>query len=75
MGERLEATLRCFAGETTLGPRILTIPLHPHLMGVPHRIAFLEDFLGRLRQREDAVFMTGAGIADWFVPASSQNGS
>jgi peptidoglycan/xylan/chitin deacetylase (PgdA/CDA1 family) len=71
MGERLEATLQCLARETAQGPRILTVPLHPHLMGVPHRIAFLEEFLGRLRQREDAVFMTGAGIADWFVAASS----
>jgi allantoinase len=71
MAQRLEATLECLAREMAQGPRILTIPLHPHLMGVPHRIAFLEDFLGRLRQREDAVFMTGAGIADWFVAASA----
>jgi hypothetical protein len=70
MAQRLEATLRCFAREIAQGPRILTIPLHPHLMGVPHRIAFLEDFLGRLRRRDDAVFMTGGGIADWFASAA-----
>ena len=71
MAQRLEATLQCFAREAVQGPRILTIPLHPHLMGVPHRIAFLEDFLSRLRRREDAVFMTGGEIADWFVTASA----
>jgi peptidoglycan/xylan/chitin deacetylase (PgdA/CDA1 family) len=70
MAKRLEATLQCFAREIAQGPRILTIPLHPHLMGVPHRIAFLEEFLGRLRQRGDAVFMTGGEIADWFVTAN-----
>ena len=67
MEKRLESTLQCFAREVAEGPRILTIPLHPHLMGVPHRIAFLEDFLARLKQREDAVFMTGEQIADWFA--------
>jgi hypothetical protein len=40
-------------------------------MGVPHRIGFLGEFLGRLRSRPDSVFMTGAQIADWFVEASA----
>ncbi|MBI1990235.1 MAG: hypothetical protein HYS65_10995 [Betaproteobacteria bacterium] len=71
MTERLEATLQCFTRELSQGPRILTIPLHPHLMGVPHRIGFLESFLDRLTERDDAVFMTGSQIADWFVTASS----
>jgi allantoinase len=67
MAKRLEATLETFVRELGQGPRILTIPLHPHLMGVPHRIAFVERFLERLGKRTDAVFMTGAQIADWFV--------
>jgi peptidoglycan/xylan/chitin deacetylase (PgdA/CDA1 family) len=71
MAKRLEATLQCFARELDQGPRILTIPLHPHLMGVPHRIAFIEGFLARLRRRTDAVFMTGAQIADWFIGATA----
>jgi peptidoglycan/xylan/chitin deacetylase (PgdA/CDA1 family) len=70
MGKRLDATLACFERELADGPRILTIPLHPHLMGVPHRIAFVEDFIGRLKQRGDAVFMTGSDIADWFAKAA-----
>ena len=67
MAKRLEATLACFEREFGEGPRILTIPLHPHLMGVPHRIAFIEEFIAKLKQRDDAVFMTGAGIADWYA--------
>ena len=70
MAKRLEATLETFVRELEHGPRILTIPLHPHLMGVPHRIAFVERFLERLRKREDAIFMTGAQIADWFAKAA-----
>ena len=71
MAKRLEATLQCLSGEIEQGPRILTIPLHPHLMGVPHRIAFLEPFLERLKKRSDTVFMTGAQIADWFTKAAA----
>jgi allantoinase len=69
--KRLGATLECFEREIQQAPRILTIPLHPHLMGVPHRVAFLERFIERLKGRGDAVFMTGSQIADWFVEATS----
>jgi hypothetical protein len=34
------------------------------------RIAFVEQFLERLGNRGDAVFMTDAQIAHWFVKAS-----
>jgi hypothetical protein len=71
MTKRLQSTLDCFSREVARDPRIFTIPLHPHLMGVPHRIGYLEDFIGRLRDRKDSVFMTGAQIADWFVEASA----
>ena len=71
MTKRLTSTLECFSKETAQDPRIFTIPLHPHLMGVPHRIGFLEEFIGRLRKRDDTVFMTGGQIADWFVKASA----
>jgi peptidoglycan/xylan/chitin deacetylase (PgdA/CDA1 family) len=70
MSLRLERTLDCLTQELASGPRILTVPLHPHLMGVPHRIGFLEKFLATLKARRDAVFMTGAQIADWFVSAA-----
>jgi hypothetical protein len=70
MTGRLKRTLDCFAKERAGGPRILTVPLHPHLMGVPHRFGFLERFLDALVARKDAVFMTGAQIADWFSGAA-----
>jgi hypothetical protein len=72
MTGRLARTLECFTKERSAGPRILTVPLHPHLMGVPHRIGFLERFLDTLVKRKDAVFMTGAQIADWFIGAAAR---
>lgn len=67
MTERLARSLECFDQELAGGPRILTVPLHPHLMGVPHRIGFLERFLDALGERTDTVFMTGAQIAQWYA--------
>jgi peptidoglycan/xylan/chitin deacetylase (PgdA/CDA1 family) len=67
---RLRDTLDTFDPELEHGPRIVTIGLHPHLIGVPHRIGHLAVCLDLLRARDDVVFMTGAGIADWFVASS-----
>jgi peptidoglycan/xylan/chitin deacetylase (PgdA/CDA1 family) len=63
---RLKLTLEAFATELQEGPRIVTLGLHPHLIAVPHRIGTLTRMLDLLMAREDAVFMTGAQIADWF---------
>ena len=71
MTGRLARTLECFTKERSAGPRILTVPLHPHLMGVPHRIGFLERFLDTLVKHKHVVFMTGAQIADWFTASAS----
>jgi len=51
-------------------PRVLTIPLHPHLSGVPHRINFLMEVLDLLMARHDTIFMNGSQVADWFSGVS-----
>jgi len=48
-------------------PRVLTIALHPHLSGVPHRINFLTELIDDLRARSDTVFMNGSQITDWYL--------
>ncbi len=71
---RVEQTLRAFAREIERErqPRVLTLPLHPHLSGVPHRIGFLTDMLDALMARHDTVFMNGRQIASWFVAESGK---
>jgi peptidoglycan/xylan/chitin deacetylase (PgdA/CDA1 family) len=64
---RLRFTLETFDQEP--GPHVVTLGLHPHLVGVPHRFGHLAACLELLRARDDAVFMTGAQIADWFAAA------
>lgn len=68
---RLETTLKVLDHEIASQPRVLTIALHPHIMGVPHRTYYLARILDLLLARDDTVFVTGSEIADWFVAADS----
>lgn len=67
---RLEDTLAVLEPELARQPRVLTLGLHPHLIGVPHRFAYLEKMLDRLAGHPMATFMTGREIADWFEACS-----
>lgn len=59
-------TLETFDEELSDQPRVLTLPLHPHLVGVPHRIGYLARVLDVLGERSDTIFVTGSKIADWY---------
>jgi allantoinase len=67
--KRLSATLAVLEGELEQNPRVLSIGLHPHIAGVPHRVYFLEKALDMLMSRSDTIFVTSGEIADWFVAA------
>ncbi len=71
MLKRTEHTLRCFESEATGNPRVFAIGLHPHLIGVPHRIHELRGILDLLRASNQTVFTTGAAICDWFTAAQA----
>lgn len=72
--KRVLDTVNAFARETadTGQPRILTLPIHPHLIAVPHRIGMFTDVVDELLSRQDTVFMVGQSIAEWF---ESQDGN
>ena len=67
--DRLVDTLSVFETELKTQPRVLTLALHPHLIGVPHRFAYLERMLDLLQGRDDTTFVVGGQIADWYVSA------
>ncbi len=67
--QRLVDTLAVFDEELATQPRVLTLPLHPHLVGVPHRMIHLARALDLLLDRDDVVFVTGSRIADWYADA------
>lgn len=66
---RMSETIKVFEREIARygQPRVLTIPLHPHLSGVAHRVGFLEEVIDALRARADTVFMNGSQILDWYL--------
>ncbi len=74
MYRRMNDTVAAFEKEYDGGSRILPIGLHPHLMGVPHRIGYLERMLDDLMARDDTVFMAGGEIADWFIESERNSG-
>ena len=74
MFRRLQATLAVFEREAKTQPRVLTLALHPHLIGVPHIAHQFERCLDLLQARDDVVFMTSSEIGDWFVEADGTNG-
>jgi len=65
----LEATLAVLEREVEKQPRVLTLAMHPHVLGVPHRAYYLEKALDLLAQRRDVVFVTSTQIADWYLAA------
>jgi hypothetical protein len=71
--DRLCHTLDALGPELQHGPRVVSLSLHHHLNGVPHRIKFVEKMLDLLQARSDTVFMTGGQIADWFIAADKAN--
>ena len=73
MYRRVTDTVAAFESELAHNPRVMALGLHPHLIGVPHRIGYLESMLDDLLARDDTIFMTGSKIADWFVAADTGN--
>lgn len=71
MYQRVADALETFGEELKSQPRVLTLALHPHLIGVPHRIGYLARILEVLQKRSDTIFMTGSQIADWFIAADA----
>jgi len=71
MYNRFRNTVATFEKEFNQNPRVLAVGLHPHLIAVPHRMAELERMVDDILARDDAVFMTGSQICDWFAEADA----
>ena len=51
--------------------RVLGLPLHPFLIGSPHRIGALDRALSHIQRHAKVWFATGAEIIDWYRKAES----
>jgi peptidoglycan/xylan/chitin deacetylase (PgdA/CDA1 family) len=64
---RVKNTAELFVREAQHRPRILTLGLHPHLIGVPHRFGSFERMLDLLMATPGTCFLQGHDIADWYT--------
>ncbi len=46
--------------------RFMCVPLHPYIMGQPHRIKYVEDVLDHITRHEGVWMATGAEVAEWY---------
>jgi len=46
--------------------RFMCIPLHPYIMGQPHRIKYVEDVLDYICRHDGVWMATGGEFADWY---------
>lgn len=63
---RVMDSLPIYLEECNREARVLALPLHPYISGVPHRIKWLKKLLDELCQLPEVTFMTGSEIADWY---------
>jgi peptidoglycan/xylan/chitin deacetylase (PgdA/CDA1 family) len=47
--------------------RVMAISIHPYVMGVPHRIGYLEKLYKHVTSRPGVMLWTGEQILDWYV--------
>jgi peptidoglycan/xylan/chitin deacetylase (PgdA/CDA1 family) len=56
--------------EAAKTPRVMSIALHPFLIGSPHRIRYLDRALQYIKGHDKVWFATGAEIMDAYRKAS-----
>lgn len=64
--KRFRDAVEYFGAEPGAPPRVLTMGLHPHIIGQPQRLAAFERTIDMLMARNDTIFVTGGQIADWY---------
>lgn len=47
-------------------PRVMSMSVHPYILGVPHRIKYFEAVLDRLRKTKGVWITTAGEIHDWY---------
>ena len=73
--QRIRDSVETLESELKIQPRVMTIALHPHIIGVPHRLKYFAAALEMLSKRSDTIFMKGSQIADWYMAQDSRRPS
>ncbi|MDP6550516.1 MAG: polysaccharide deacetylase, partial [Dehalococcoidia bacterium] len=65
-GETLKEAFDTMYRDGEQNGRVLTLNLHPWLIGQPFRIGYLDDALGYMTRRQGVWSATGSQIIDWY---------
>ncbi len=55
-----------FYEESLTQPRVMALPCHPYIVGVPHRIKYFRKIFETIREKPGVLFWTGEQILDWY---------
>ena len=64
--ERVKAQFDRLYLEGATQPRVMSMSVHPYIMGVPHRIGYFEAACDHILAHEDVWFATAEEIFDWY---------
>jgi peptidoglycan/xylan/chitin deacetylase (PgdA/CDA1 family) len=53
--------------ESAEQPRVMSMSIHPYIMGVPHRIKYFEAAYDHMLKHDDVWFATAEEIYDWYI--------
>jgi peptidoglycan/xylan/chitin deacetylase (PgdA/CDA1 family) len=53
--------------ESSDQPRVMSMSIHPYIMGVPHRIGYFEAALDHILSHDEVWFATAGEIFDWYT--------
>ena len=48
-------------------PRVMSMSIHPYIMGVPHRIKYFEAAYDHMLGHDEVWFTTAEEIYDWYI--------
>ena len=56
-----------FYEDSLTQPRVMALPCHPYIVGVPHRIKYFRKIFETIRRKPGVLFWTGSQILDWYL--------
>jgi peptidoglycan/xylan/chitin deacetylase (PgdA/CDA1 family) len=71
--ETLKVCFEQLYSEGAASGRIMNIGLHPHVIGQPHRIGALHEFIDHAAARKDVWFPTREELAAWYLEHSESH--
>jgi len=71
--ETLKVCFEQLYSEGAVSGRIMNIGLHPHVIGQPHRIGALREFIDHAAARKDVWFPTREELAAWYLEHSESH--